>query len=69
MKTISGLDYEWARDNYMGWCSACEDWTREQTEPDAEEYICPDCGNKTVIGAEDAMLMEKFYISDSDDED
>ena len=38
-------------DQSMGWCTICKDWTRFQTEPDAEGYDCPDCERNTVIGA------------------
>jgi hypothetical protein len=64
MKTISAIDYDQARNNYMGWCTFCEDFTTDIVEPDAENYVCEVCGESAVIGAEDAMLMEKFYIED-----
>ena len=67
MKTITGPEYEYARGNYMGWCEECQDWTNDMVEPDARDYICEVCGSPTVIGAEDAMLMEKFYISDEEE--
>lgn len=51
-------EYREARDLYRGYCSTCADWTRDCTEPDAEEYDCPVCGQDTVVGA-DNWLMEQ----------
>ena len=49
-------DLVFAMDSYLGWCKDCKDFTRECTEPDAEDYDCPECGGNNVIGAEQAML-------------
>jgi hypothetical protein len=50
---------EWRemREEYMGFCTECKDWTRDCTEPDAEHYDCPDCEAYTVHGAETALMM------------
>ena len=48
--------YEEMRDSYQGWCTKCKEITRDCTEPDAEDYDCPECGENTVIGA-DIFLM------------
>ena len=50
-------DYLAATEDFYGWCPVCEEFTRECTEPDAEGYDCPDCGNNTVCGAENALLF------------
>lgn len=55
--TVSAADYEDATSTYMGFCTECKEFTRETTEPDAEGYDCPNCGQNTVIGAEDALLQ------------
>jgi predicted RNA-binding Zn-ribbon protein involved in translation (DUF1610 family) len=44
-------------DYSQGYCTTCKDFTRDCTEPDAENYECPVCGKNTVIGAEYALLM------------
>ena len=67
MLMITSLEYEEARDNYVGWCDTCSDFTREMTEPDAENYICEICGEESVCGAELALITEKFSIEDNDD--
>lgn len=41
------------RDSYRGYCTACRKWTRDMTEPDAEEYDCPICGCDSVMGGGD----------------
>lgn len=54
-------DYEYAVENYEGWCTTCESFTRPMTEPDInpgeEGYECPECDNNTVAGAEQALLL------------
>jgi hypothetical protein len=49
-------DYEQAARDYIGWCRTCRTFTRECTEPDADGYDCPCCGEFTVMGAEQALL-------------
>ncbi len=53
---VSLEDYEHATENYEGFCTECKAFTRDETEPDAEGYDCPQCGGNTVIGAEDALI-------------
>jgi Zn finger protein HypA/HybF involved in hydrogenase expression len=55
--TVTATEYEHATEAYSGWCTECEDFTRESTEPDAEDYPCPVCGHSSVMGAEQALLM------------
>ena len=45
-----------AMENHVGWCTFCHDFTRPYTEPDAEDYDCPECGHNTVMGAENALF-------------
>jgi len=46
-----------ASSNYEGWCTSCEDFTTGCCEPDAREYECEVCGENTVYGAEEAVIM------------
>jgi hypothetical protein len=64
--TVSESRYQQAVDLYLGWCCSCHDFTREQTEPDAEEFDCPSCTTYSVFGAEQALVMEMFVIGDDD---
>ena len=54
---ITTEEYRYYEDSYMGYCTNCEDFTRDSTEPDAEYYDCPDCGENTVMGTMTAMFM------------
>jgi len=63
-RAIPESEFQSACDEYLGWCSDCGDFTREQTEPDAEHYDCPDCGGRNVTGAENALLGCEFALTD-----
>lgn len=52
-------------ENGDGYCTECESFTKEGgVEPDAEGYECPECGNKTVVGAEQALFMGLAVFGD-----
>jgi hypothetical protein len=53
-----------AANDYIGWCSVCKEFTRESTEPDAEDYDCPVCGEDSVMGAEQALLIGCICIKE-----
>jgi Zn finger protein HypA/HybF involved in hydrogenase expression len=55
--TIDESNYADATENYRGWCIDCKEFTRDNTEPDAENYDCPQCLQRNVVGAEQAMLL------------
>ncbi len=59
---IATEEYRQACDEYLGWCEDCQEFTREQTEPDAYAYRCPECNAERVIGAENAMMIGAFDI-------
>jgi Zn finger protein HypA/HybF involved in hydrogenase expression len=69
MKCISvpWEEYEFATENYSGWCPECEDFTHDSAEPDAEGYKCPVCDNPSVVGAENALLLGMIDIEDYPD--
>lgn len=61
---IQQSEYEEAAESYMGWCIECAEFTRDETEPDAEGYDCPKCGSdNTVVGAEDALVAGLFEFA------
>ena len=59
---IQECDYLEACEAYQGFCTTCESFTRECTEPDAEGYDCPECCEHTVMGAEQALLLDLLEI-------
>ena len=61
---VTEEQYNKASEQYLGWCTNCKDFTREQTEPDAKGYECPVCTEHTVMGAENALMSDEFDFSD-----
>lgn len=61
---VSASQYQEAARDYLGWCTLCEDFTRETTEPDAERYDCPECRGNTVMGAELALISGQIRLVD-----
>jgi predicted RNA-binding Zn-ribbon protein involved in translation (DUF1610 family) len=56
-------------DNDDGYCTACKKVTVcGGVEPDARGYECPDCGGKTVIGVEEAVISGKIKIDNGGEE-
>lgn len=66
---VNEADYADATESYTGWCTTCKDFTRDSTEPDAENYRCPVCKLWTVIGAENALLMGHITFEENADGD
>ena len=62
--TVTEEDYTEACDSYTGFCPDCGEFTRDCTEPDAENYDCPDCDKNNVCGAEQALLLGLIDIGD-----
>lgn len=61
-KTVTQNEYAMAARDYIGWCTSCHEFTRDCTEPDAEEYDCPKCEQNTVMGAEQALLTGEIWF-------
>jgi len=59
---ITESEYHEAENNYLGYCPKCDALTREMTEPDAEGYDCPECGENTVQGVMTALLEGGFQF-------
>ena len=62
MKEITEAELRQADNDSQGWCTSCEEFTRDCTEPDAEDYDCPKCEQNTVVGAQQALLMGAIDI-------
>jgi len=54
---ITEVEYNEAAWENLGFCTHCQDFTHNSVEPDAHHYECPECGRKTVFGAEEALIM------------
>jgi len=57
-------EYHAHADAYDGFCTSCGEFTSGGVEPDACNYECPSCEEKTVFGTEEALLMGILLISD-----
>ena len=56
-------------DGLNGGCTACGEIQYGNTEPDAREYKCEDCGQNKVYGLEELIVMGLIdLIGDFDDE-
>ena len=54
---MSVTDFEAACEDYEGFCALCGEVTNSNIEPDARRVTCESCGNETVYGMEEALLM------------
>ena len=61
---VPASQYQAALRDHVGWCVLCEDFTRETTEPDAEDYDCPECRRRKVVGGELALLRGDIFVVD-----
>lgn len=64
MKEISEAEYHQHRDDLDGFCRHCNEFTEfGGTEPDAHDYLCEQCGEEELFGAEEALIMGFLDIS------
>ena len=60
---MSQVEFEDARESYQGFCTECNEITIDGgVEPDATDYYCDSCGNDTVVGMEEALLMGEILL-------
>ena len=59
---MTEAEFHEASGSMQGWCTGCKELTRDMTEPDAEDYDCPKCGEDTVMGVELAMVTGDVEI-------
>jgi hypothetical protein len=64
---ISIEEYNEAVEGSLGWCPLCEEFTRDGTDPDAENYDCFMCDENSVMGAELALVSEMFTLVGDED--
>lgn len=67
---LTANDFRSHRSYYDGYCVVCKDITREGgTEPDAENYECPECGEAACIGMDYALMGDHLEIVEDDSTD
>ena len=64
MRQVTNEGYQQATRDYIGWCTVCEEFTRDSTEGDASEYDCPKCEGNTVMGAENALILGEITVDE-----
>lgn len=47
----------------MGFCESCEEF-EDGVEPDALNYKCPWCGNRTLVGLEMALIHNTIVVEE-----
>jgi hypothetical protein len=59
---LSISEFQAACNAYDGFCLTCGEVTNSGVEPDARRYECESCGNRTVYGMEETLLMGAIQI-------
>jgi predicted RNA-binding Zn-ribbon protein involved in translation (DUF1610 family) len=54
--------YQELQESYGGICLNCGEFRWEGCEPDAENYLCEECGENRVYGIEQALLCGEIEI-------
>lgn len=55
-------DYQNLADAYAGVCIDCGSLKGHGVEPDAEDYLCPACGQTGLCGMETALLTGRVRM-------
>jgi len=63
MIKITFEQYQEYENSYIGLCRACEA-ERDVCEPDAEYYLCEECGEEEVFGVPQLLIMGELEIID-----
>lgn len=66
---MTTAQFEEHQDDNAGYCTHCDQITTSDVEPDAEGYDCPECHNQTVMGLDNALVLEHVEITDEEDPD
>lgn len=61
-------EYQSYDEDLMGLCITCGE-ERSSCEPDARNYECEACGEKTVFGVAELLLMGAIELVDDDGEE
>ena len=65
--SVSQADFEEACECNIGYCTTCECFCGDSVEPDAEGYCCPECGEDTLMGAEQALICGLFDLEEDEE--
>mgnify|MGYP003684278405 CR=1 FL=1 len=65
---ITEAQYHDLNNNYDGFCTSCGKINEGSHEPDAQNYLCSNCGEKTSFGIEWCMIAGYLEIVDSENE-
>jgi Zn finger protein HypA/HybF involved in hydrogenase expression len=63
---LTTAQFESYQNENSGYCKDCDEITTDGVEPDAEEYECPECRKETVMGLDNALVLEHIEIMDDD---
>ena len=63
---MSAKKYEMLREEYSGICTNCKEIAHGDTEPDAEDYECENCGERCVQGIENLLIMGEIEVEGLD---
>jgi predicted RNA-binding Zn-ribbon protein involved in translation (DUF1610 family) len=59
---VTGGEYRRMRGAYVGVCIACGA-TKNECEPDASDYRCPECNEDMVFGIELLVIMDRVEVT------
>jgi len=65
VKLITEQEYLASNTEQAGFCSNCQEFTQNGVEPDAQNYNCEECGESTVMGTEQALVMGLIDIGEN----
>lgn len=66
MITLTSADFDHHLENNNGYCRNCKTIIEDHPiEPDAEDYLCPDCTAPALMGMETARELGHLEIDDS----
>lgn len=66
---ITEEEYQEYCGSYCGICLACGEIRYGDTEPDAENYSCEDCGADRVQGIENSLMEGNIAFTGGEDDD
>lgn len=59
---LTESEYRLHEEEYNGFCLACGATAYGDTEPDARNYTCDECGEEKVFGIPELLLMSRVRL-------